>query len=63
VKAKRVTISIDFDIYEWAVMEAARKKMSLAQELRWTLRDGVAHRKALERQYRALQVEEMKYGR
>lgn len=63
MKSKRVTISIDFDIYEWAVMEAGRKKMSLGQELRWILRDGVAQRKELERQYRALAAEEMKYGR
>lgn len=63
VKSKRVTISIDWDIYEWAVMEAARKKISLAQELRWILRDGTAHRKNLEAQYRGLALEELKYGR
>jgi hypothetical protein len=63
VESKRVTISIDWDIYEWAVMEAARKRMSLAQELRWILRDGVQQRKHLEAQYRAIQVEELKYGR
>jgi hypothetical protein len=63
MKAKRVTITIDWDIYEWAVMEAARKKMSLAQELRWILRDGTAHRQHLEAQYRALETEALKYGR
>jgi len=63
MKNKRVTITIDWDIYQWAVMEAARKKMSLAQELRWIMRDGVAHRVHQEAQYRALAAEELKYGR
>jgi len=63
VRSKRVTVTIDWDIYQWAVMEAARKRMSLAQELRWIMRDGVAKRKELERIYRALETEEAKYGR
>lgn len=63
MKSKRVTLTIDWDIYEWAVMEAARKQMSLAQELRWILRDGTAHRQHLEAQYRALEAETLRYGR
>jgi len=62
-RGKRVTVTLDHDIWEWAVMEAKRKGMTLSQELRWITRDGVAHRQGLERQYRALAVEEAKYGR
>lgn len=63
MRGKRVTITLDQDIYEWAFYEAKRKKMSLSQELRWITRDGVAHRMDLERQYRAIEVEAAKYGR
>ena len=63
MKSKRVTVSIDWDIYEWAVMEAARKRMSLAQELRWILRDGTTYRQHREAEHRALAAEELKYGR
>ena len=63
MKSKRVTITVDWDIYQFAVNEASRKRMTLAQEFRWILRDGYAKRLELEAQYRGLAVEELKYGR
>jgi len=62
-RGKKVTVVIDHDVWEWMVMQAARKNMTLSQQIRWVLRDGVVHRTELERQYRALAVEESKYGR
>lgn len=51
-KRTRVSISIDADLLEFAQRRAAIRKISVAEQLRWTLRDGMFHRQELERQYK-----------
>ena len=63
MRGRKVSVVVDQDVFDWAAKEAHRKGMTLSQELRWLLRDGLVHHLELARQYRALAVEEAKYGR
>jgi hypothetical protein len=61
-RSRRITFSIDADIYDYAVERAARRQITLAEQIRWITRDGVAHRLQLEHEYRRLAAEESKHG-
>lgn len=63
MRSKRFSITCDQDVYDFITATAGRRGLSRAQAVRWLLRDGMAHRMELERQYRGLAVEEAKYGR
>jgi len=62
MRNKRVTVTIDADVYDYLRSQAGRRGLTMAQTLRWIMRDGVVHRMDLDRQYRALEVEAKKYG-
>lgn len=63
MKRVRITISVDPEVYEFALAESRRKQMTLAQEFRHMMEAGYQERLKLEREYRSLRIEEMKYGR
>lgn len=63
MRSKRFSVTVDQDVYDYIAGLAGRRGMTVAQTVRWIMRDGMFHRMELERQYRALVVEEAKYGR
>jgi len=63
VKSKRLSITVDHDVYTYLESLAGRRGLTMAQCVRWIMRDGMVHRMELDRQYRALAVDEVRYGR